>query len=249
MDQIPDQNTSVPTATLGGRLLRFLPLILMVGLIIAVYATGANRWFAFDTLRARHEELTSFVQDHFWLALFLYLLLYSALTAIALPGAVFVTLTGGFLFGTWIGGPVTALAATLGAVVVYSVTRTAFGAFLRERAQHGGPAVRGMQRVLEENAFWGLLSLRLAPVVPFVLVNIVAGVVSMRMRPFFLATFLGTLPAMLIYSSIGAGLDQAFAENRGIRFSDPHIWVPLAGLFLLSLLPFVFRRKRAPVAE
>jgi uncharacterized membrane protein YdjX (TVP38/TMEM64 family) len=225
----------------GERLSRWLPLAILLAAALAVYATGLNRFVSPHFLKVRHDELKAFVGAHFWLSLMAFTLLFALLTTTAVPGAVFAQLAAGFLFGTWFGGTAIALAATVGALAIYAVTRSALGDALRRRVASGSDgALKRLQGTLERESFWILLGVRLAPVVPFVLVNIASGLAGVPLRRYLAATFLGTLPTNLVYASIGAGLDRIFAEGREPDtrlLLDPRVTTPLLILGLLSLLP------------
>ena len=189
-------------------------------------------------------QLKAFVAAHYWASLIGFTLFFALITSVAVPGAVFAQLTGGFLFGTWLGGTAIALAATVGALAIYGVTRTAFGEALRRRLPSDSGAMRRLQAGLDRQSFWFLLSVRLAPVVPFLLVNIASGLARIPLRSYVLATFLGTLPTNLVYASIGAGLDRIFAEGREPDLHlllDPRVFTPLFALAALSLLPVAAR--------
>ena len=226
------------------RLKRWGPLALVLIAAAAVYASGLNHYVSPHFLKARHDQLKAFVAAHYWASLIGFTLFFALITSAAVPGAVFAQLTGGFLFGTWLGGTAIALAATAGALAIYGVTRTAFGEALRRRLPSGKGAMRRLQEGLDQQSFWFLLSVRLAPVVPFVLVNIASGLARIPLRSYVLATFLGTLPTNLVYASIGAGLDRMFAEGREPNLHlllDPRVFTPLFALAALSLLPVAAR--------
>jgi uncharacterized membrane protein YdjX (TVP38/TMEM64 family) len=219
---------------------RWGPLALVLIAAVAVYASGANRYVSPHFLKVRHDELKAFVAAHFWISLIGFTLFFALITTTAVPGAVFAQLAGGFLFGMWFGGTSIALAATMGAVAIYFVTRTAFGEALRRRMRTDKGALKRLQDGLDQHSFWFLLSVRLAPVVPFVLVNIASGLARIPLRSYVVATFLGTVPTNLVYASIGAGLDKIFAEGREPDLNllaDPRVFAPLTALALLSLLP------------
>jgi uncharacterized membrane protein YdjX (TVP38/TMEM64 family) len=219
---------------------RWGPLALFVVALVAVYASGLNRYVSPAFLKARHDEMKAFVDAHFWLSLLAFTVCFALLTAVAVPGAVFAQLLGGFLFGAWLGGASIALAATAGALVIYSVTRTAFGESLRRRLHTDKGALSRLQKGLDQHSFWFLLAVRLAPVVPFVLVNIASGLARIPMRRYVLATFIGTFPTNFVYAWIGAGLDRIFAEGRELDMGlllDWRVMAPLSGLAFLSLLP------------
>ena len=166
------------------------------------------------------------------------------MVAFSIPGALIMTLSGGFLFGAFAGTAATVVGATAGSVAVFLAARTAFGDVLRRRA---GPAVARIAEGLRRDAFSYLLLLRLLPVFPFWLVNIAVGVVNIPLRTYVLGTVLGVIPGTFIYSALGAGLgtvfDRAEAPNLSVVF-EPQILLPLVALALLSLAPIVWRRLR-----
>jgi uncharacterized membrane protein YdjX (TVP38/TMEM64 family) len=212
----------------------------VAGAAVAVYALGLNRYVSPHFLKLRHDELKAFVAGHFWISLLGFTLFFALITTTAVPGAVFAQLLGGFLFGTWLGGTSIALAATMGAVAIYFVTHTAFGESLTRRLPTEQGAFKKLREGLDRHSFWFLLSVRLAPIVPFVLVNIASGLARIPLRSYVLATFLGTVPTNVVYASIGAGLDRIFAEGREPNMQllfDPRVFAPLSLLAVLSLLP------------
>jgi uncharacterized membrane protein YdjX (TVP38/TMEM64 family) len=228
-------------------------LILLV-VIVAAYASGLTRYLSLRPIREHGQELRELVREHYLISLFVYFLAYAALTTTAIPGAIFVTLTGGFLFGTWVGGFTTSAAATLGALNVYFIMRTAVGHWLGEHLQQSEGLVGRMRRGLERDAFWYLFGLRVVPAVPFIGVNITAGLVSVPLKPYALATFLGILPAFLLYSAIGSQLGRYFEHGRepdlkALLLEPRFLWLMAGVGFLSFVLPFILnhlqRRKPA----
>ena len=234
---------------MSGLVKRFAPLaVIAAGLAVAI-ALGWTDYLTLDQLRGRREALAAFVEARPVASVAAFMAVYALAVAFSIPGALILTLSGGFLFGTLVGGSATVVAATLGAVAIFLAARTAFGDVLRRRA---GPAVARIEEGVRENAFSYLLTLRLLPVFPFWLVNIAAGLVDIPLRTYALATLLGVIPGTFIYSALGAGLGSVFdreaAPDLGIIF-EPQILLPLIGLALLSLLPVVIRRlRRKPAA-
>ncbi len=242
-----------PSTTPAGRFSRYIPLLILIAVVIAAYASGVTRYLSFRPIREHGQELRELVREHYLWSLVVYFIAYAALTTTAIPGAIFVTLTGGFLFGTWVGGFTTSAAATLGALNVYFIMRTALGHWLGERLQQSEGLVGRMRRGLERDAFWYLFGLRVVPAVPFIGVNITAGLVSVPLRPYALATFLGILPAFLLYSAIGSRLGRYFDQGKEPDLKalllEPQFVALMVGVGFLSFgLPFVlnwFQRRRA----
>lgn len=217
-------------------LVRWLPLLVMIGAGVAVYATGLHRYVAFDSLRARHEELKAFVDANFWIGLGLYMLVFTAATFVAVPGAMVLQLVAGFLFGPWIGGLATAVSATIGSLGYYGAARSALGETLRKKA-YADPRARRWREGLEKDAFWYLLALRVPPVMLFVAISALAGVAAVPLRAYVAATFIGVLPSATVYAGIGSGLSHIFASGKPIDPMDPAILYPMLGLGVLSVIP------------
>jgi len=223
---------------------RFGPLILVALAVAVVLASGLGDHLSLAELKARRDQLQGFVALHPVLSFGLYILIYIAVVSLSLPGALVMTLSGGFLFGPWLGAAAASSGASLGAAVIFLVCRTAVGDSLRGKA---GSTISRIEEGVRRDAFSYILTLRLIPAIPFWLVNLAAGFVNIPLRTFLAATVLGILPGSLVYSGLGAGLGEVFASgqepNLRVIF-EPHVLLPLVGLGLLSLLPVVLRRFR-----
>jgi uncharacterized membrane protein YdjX (TVP38/TMEM64 family) len=233
---------------------RFLPLLVLAALIALLLATGVTGCLNLATLHAQEAALRGFVGGHRLLALAAFVAFYVAVTAASLPGATVLTLAGGYLFGTWLGGGAAVVGATTGAVAVFFAVRTSLGAALREKAERSGGRLKAVIDGVQEGAFGYILTLRLIPLAPYGLVNVAAALAHAPLRAYALATFIGIMPATFIYSGIGAGLGGVIARGRapdlGVIF-EPRVLVPLVALGLLSLGMTLFRyfRVRAEKAR
>lgn len=231
------------TATPGKPLwLRLLPLAVLGAGLIAFFALGLQRYVTFQALADHRAVLLAWVAAHPALAPLIYVLSYIAVVAFSLPGGVLLTLTGGFLFGTVAGGIYALIGATIGATALFIAARTALGGLLRAKA---GPALRRMEAGFRRDAFSYLLVLRLVPIFPFFLVNLVPAFLDVPLRVYVLATAIGIIPATFVFASVGSGLGAVFDEGRtpdlGLVFSPP-ILLPVLGLAVLALIPVVYHR-------
>lgn len=224
---------------------RIWPLLAVGAVLLAAVLSGATRHLSLDTLRENEQALRAFVADNYVLAVAGFAAVYALATAASVPGAIFLTLAGGFLFGTWIGGAATAVGATLGAVALWAAVKTALGESLRRKAERDGGRLKAVIDGVSRDAFSYVLTLRLLPFAPFWFVNAAAGLAGAPLVPYALATALGILPGTFIYSGIGAGLGELFARGETPDLAvvfEPFVLVPLLGLALLSLAPVVWRR-------
>lgn len=223
------------------RLKRFLPLMVMAGLIALVFGMGWNRYLSLDTLKDHGEQFRAFTADNYLLSLLILMAVFTLLTASVVPGVFFVTITAGYLFGPWVGGVSTSIAATVGALIVYAVARSALGEALRKKAERDKGMMQKVCNAIDRDTFWYVLASRLAVVVPFHMINIAAGIMAVRLGPYTIATVIGLLPAHIIYCWIGARLNELLTTNPNPDFQAlfGQFWAPMAGVFVLAVvLPF-----------
>lgn len=230
------------------RVKRFLPLIAVGCVVVLIFAMGWNRYLSLDTLREHGQAFRDFTAANYVVSLLLLMLLFAVLTASVVPGVFFVTITAGYLFGPWVGGVATSIAATVGALAVYGVTRTALGDALRRRAERDAGLMQKVCDAIDRDTFWYVLASRLAVVVPFHMINVAAGLMAVRLAPYSLATVIGLLPAHIIYCWIGARLNALLAEDPNPDFQAlfARFWAPMTGVFVLAVvLPFAMKGLQA----
>lgn len=223
---------------------RFGPLAVLVGLFVWALASGVADHISLEELRARAVGLQTFVRERPVLSVVTYIALYVATVSISLPGALILSLSGGFLFGPLEGGAAAVTGATGGSTVVYLVFRTAFGDFLRRRPF---PLLLRIEEGFRSNAFSYLLTLRLIPAFPLLLVNVASGLMGIPVRTFLAASFLGMIPSSFVYAGIGAGLGHVFAEGGPVTLHtllSPRIYLPIMGMGVLAFLPPLWRHWR-----
>ena len=230
------------------RFKRFLPLILLAGVIILIFAMGWNRYLSLDTLRDHGQTFRDFTAANYIVSLLILMALFAILTASVVPGVFFVTITAGYLFGPWVGGVSTSIAATAGALIVYAVARSALGEALRKKAARDRGLMQKVCDAIDKDTFWYVLASRLAVVVPFHMINVAAGIMSVRLGPYTVATVIGLLPAHIIYCWIGARLNELLRTNPDPDFQAlfGQFWAPMAGVFVLAVvLPFAMKAAQA----
>ncbi|WP_420479054.1 TVP38/TMEM64 family protein [Brevundimonas sp. FT23028] len=234
------------------RLKRFLPLIALAAIIALIFGMGWNRYLSLDTIRDHGAEFRAFTAEHYVVSLLILMAVFAVLTASVVPGVFFVTITAGYLFGPWVGGVATAIAATIGALMVYGVATSALGRSLRERAERNQGLMQKVCVAIDKDTFWYVLASRLAVVVPFHMINIAAGMMTVRLAPYTIATVIGLLPAHTIYCWIGARLNTLLAENPDPDFQAlfAQFWAPMTGVFVLAVvLPFALKGVQAALGR
>ncbi|MFN3669130.1 MAG: TVP38/TMEM64 family protein [Brevundimonas sp.] len=234
------------------RIKRFLPLILLAGVIALIFGMGWNRYLSLDTLRDHGQGFREFTAANYLLSLLILMGLFAVLTASVVPGVFFLTITAGYLFGPWVGGIATSIAATGGALIVYAAARTALGEALRRKAARDLGLMKKICDAIDKDTFWYVLASRLAVVVPFHMINVAAGVMAVRLGPYSVATVVGLLPAHIIYCWIGARLNRLLETDPDPDFQAlfGQFWAPMAGVFVLAVvLPFALKGLQAAVGR
>lgn len=250
----------LPPRTGRGVWRRVLPLAIIVAGLALAYLTGVDRYLTLAHFADSRHTLRSLVIAHPVLAPLAFVLLYTFVVAFSFPFAWVLTLVAGFLFGWLLGSSLSLVAATTGATILFLVARSAFGDLVVRRAD--GRIAR-LADGFRRDAFAYLLILRLAPIVPFVVVNVAPALFGVRAATFAAATALGRIPATLTYAWLGQGLDGVFDRaakaGRAPAVSDlitVDITLAFAALALVAGSAIVVRRvmlsrpssRRGPVA-
>lgn len=224
---------------------RFLPLAVLVAGFALAFALGLHDYLSFEQLQQHRVQLLDFVDRHALLAPLLFMLIYAGVVALSIPGGAVLTIAAGFLFGIVAATLYVVVAATLGATVVFLIARTALGDSLRAKA---GPWLRRMEAGFRDDAWNYLLVLRLIPIFPFWLVNLVPAFLGVALTTYVVATFVGIIPGSLVYASVGNGLGAVFdaggTPDLRIIF-QPEIITPIVGLAVLAMLPVAYRKFKS----
>lgn len=221
--------------------------------LIAVIVAGAFALFflrdllTFETLSENRARLLEFRDNNYALAVALFILAYFLIVAFSVPGAVVATLTGGFLFGTFPGALYNVTGATLGALAIFMAAKMGLGDRLAARIEGSQGMVKRFKDGFDDNQWSVLFMMRLVPVIPFFLANLIPALVGVSLSRFAITTFFGILPGSVVYTSVGAGLGETFDRGEtpdlGILF-EPHILLPILGFAALAALPMILKAIR-----
>ena len=224
---------------------QFWPVAALAVVVVAFFVFGPDNTRILQELRENRGALLDFVADHAVFAGVAYAVVYALAIALSVPGGAMMTIAGGFLFGWWLATVYVVFAATVGATALFLAARGAVGDRFRARA---GPWMKNMEAGFQENALSYLLMLRLIPVFPFFVVNLVPAFLGVTVRTYVIATFFGIIPGCIVFSSVGNGLgavlDAGGTPDVGIIF-EPKIILPLVGLAVLAVMPVVYKKLRA----
>lgn len=222
---------------------RWLPFaILLSASVVALVLLFWQGGISFKTVSDHSQWLRAEVETApFWAGLALFAL-YAAITALSLPIATLVTVVAGYLFGTFVASIWVVLGASVGSVIVFLAARGALHDTLMARA---GPWLKRMEKGFQDDALSYLLVLRLLPIFPFWLVNLVPALLGVKLWVYILGTALGIVPGVVVYAALGNGLGMVLARGEEPDLSiilDPVIILPLVGLAVLAMLPVAWKR-------
>jgi pyruvate/2-oxoglutarate dehydrogenase complex dihydrolipoamide dehydrogenase (E3) component/uncharacterized membrane protein YdjX (TVP38/TMEM64 family) len=208
-------------------------LLALVGVLVALYFRfDLGQYLDFDRLKDQHQALRDYYRLHPLQMLAGYFLIYVLVTALSLPGATVMTLAGGAIFGLWTGLLLVSFASSIGATLAFLASRY----LLREWVQRRfGDSLAAVNRGVEKDGAFYLFALRLVPVFPFFMINLVMGLMPIRVWTFYWVSQIGMLPGTLVY--VNAGTQLARIDSPGDIFSLPL----LLSFALLALLPFIGR--------
>ena len=209
-------------------------MILVIAILIGLfYAFDLGRYLTLDYIKASQERFQILYAQNTWMFLGGYFLLYVLITSLSLPGAAIMTLAGGGLFGFWRGLLAVSFASTIGATLACAASRHLLGNYLQDRY---ADKLSKINRGLEEEGSFYLFTLRLAPIFPFFVINLVMGLTRFPLTRFYLVSQIGMLPGTVLY--INAGKELA-------RISSPaEILSPglILSLVLLGLFPIATKK-------
>jgi uncharacterized membrane protein YdjX (TVP38/TMEM64 family) len=256
--------TATPT-TVGFRLVRFLPLAVIAVISVTVIAIGWHKQLSLVALVDRRAAIDAFVAEHRIAALAAFAGIYALAVVLSLPGAAFLTICCGFVFGALVGGMTALVGATVGATVIFLIARSALGGWLVRRA---GPRTESIAAGFCADAFNYLLFLRLVPIFPFWLVNLVPALCGVGLATFVAATALGIIPGTFAFAFFGAGLDGAIAAQTAVYHAclsaggadcqlnfdlgaaaTPPLIAGLVALGALALVPIAVKQFKASRAK
>ena len=224
---------------------RLWPVAVLLVIVVALFVFGPDNAAILEALRENREAIGAFVAANAVVSGLVYVAVYAVAIAFSVPGGAMMTIIGGFLFGPVQATAYVVFAATLGATALFLVARHAVGDRLRSRA---GPWMQKMEAGFRKNAHNYLLFLRLVPLFPFFVVNLVPAFLGVTMRTYVVCTFVGIIPGTFVFSLIGAGLGHVLDADGDLDMStalSPEIVAALVGLAALAVAPVIYKKLRA----
>jgi uncharacterized membrane protein YdjX (TVP38/TMEM64 family) len=213
-------------------------------LITVVIALAIGAFFYFDlgrfltltALKENRDSLLAFTDANFGAAVAIFIGTYVLVAGLSLPGAVILTLAGGFVFGAGLATLFINVGATTGATLAFLAARYV----LRDTVEHKfGARLGPIQEGFAKNAFSYLLTLRLIPLFPFFVVNLVSGLTRVSVGTYIAATALGIIPGSFVYAYAGRQLGTI---NSLKEIASPNVIGAFVLLGLLALVPIIYKK-------
>jgi len=229
----PVTETTVPANSSIGK----IAVAALIALAIAVFFyLDLGRFLSLEALKENRDNLLAFTDAHFAAAVGIFIVAYATVTGLSLPGAAILTLAGGFLFGAVFGTLIVNVGATTGATLAFLTARY----LLRETVeQKFGKWLGPFQEGFAKNAFSYLMTLRLIPLFPFFVVNLVSGLTRVNVGTYVAATALGIIPGSFVYAYAGRQLGTI---NSLKEIASPNVIGAFVLLGLLALVPIVYKK-------
>ncbi|MCP9439436.1 MAG: TVP38/TMEM64 family protein [Nitrospira sp.] len=217
--------------------------LLIVLTIGTLYYLDVGRYLSLESLKEHRDRLLTFTEERYTVSVALFILIYVVVAGLALPGAVILTLAGGFLFGSVWGTLFVNIGATTGATIAFVAARYLLREWVEQRF---GAWLGPLQEGIARHAFNYLLTLRLIPIVPFFVLNLVSGLTRMSVRTYVSATALGIIPGSFVYAYAGRQLGSI---NSLKEIASPQVISAFILLGLLALTPVVYKRWSGRTAD
>lgn len=230
-DELPSRVPAGGTNT--GKIAIALAIACAIG---AFFYFDFGRFLSLEALKSNRDHLLAFTETNYAAAAAIFVMAYVVVTGLSLPGAVILTLAGGFLFGSVIGTFLVNLGATTGATLAFLAARY----MLRDWVEHKfGKWLNPIQEGFAKSDFSYLMTLRLIPLFPFFVVNLVSGLTRMKVGTYVAATALGIIPGSFVYAYAGRQLGTI---NSLKEIASPNVIAAFILLGVLALAPAIYKK-------
>ncbi len=221
---------------------KIIVLLLLIAAAVAIKLLELDRFLTLEQLKQSREQLAQFYMEQPLTMIGAYMAIYITATALSLPGAVILTLTGGALFGLALGTLLISFASTIGATLACAVSRFLLRDWVQQKF---GDRLTPINRGMEDEGGFYLFSLRLVPIFPFFIINLAMGLTRIRLTTYYWVSQLGMLPATVVYTNAGRELGR-LDSLAGILSPSLLLSFVILGLFPLTVKKVLafFRQRR-----
>ena len=200
-------------------------------------------FFQLDTLFSNLENIQNYISLNYIFSISIFISLYAFLILCNFPMASLLSMTSGFLFGTWVGGLIAIVGGTIGAFGIFGIAKYFFSDFVKKNILNKYSFI---ENYFKRNDLELMFLIRIIPAVPFFAQNLILAGLGADNKKFFYTTLLGLAPWSFIFCSVGQGLEEIFVNQTDISFSliaQPEYLIPIGTIAFLVVL-FIFFKKR-----
>ena len=200
-------------------------------------------FFQLKTLFFNLEIIQNFIFENFLISILVFSILYSLLIICNFPFASLLSMINGFLFGTWIGGSISIIGGTIGAFGIFLIAKFFFLDLIKKNFLSKYSFI---ENYFNKNDLELMILIRIIPVVPFFIQNLILAGIGADNKKFFFTTLFGLAPWSFIFGSIGQGLEEIFINKTELSFSlvaEPEYLIPIGFIALLIVTVIIFKKK------
>ncbi len=226
---------------LSRKLLIFFLLTIIVILWILYFLN--KDFFQLQTFFFNLEIIQNYILQNFFISIFIFIISYSFLIMCNFPFASLLSMINGFLFGTWLGGAISIIGGTIGAFSIFLISKFFFLDFIKRKFLN---KYSHIENYFNKNDLELMILIRVIPVVPFFIQNLILAGLGAKNKKFFYTTLIGLAPWSFIFGSIGQGLEEIFINKTQLTFSlitQPQYMVPLSIIVVLIIFILIFKKK------
>ena len=200
-------------------------------------------FFELKTLFINLENIQNYISNNFLISFLIFIFSYCILIVCNFPIASLLSLIGGFLYGTWIGGIGIIVGGTIGSFIVFLLAKLFFHDYISKKLLQRYSFIT---KYFQKNELELMLLIRLVPGIPFFAQNLILAGLGAKKVKFFFTTLFGLSPWAIIFASIGQGLEEIFIEGQALSFAliaKPEYLIPISIIIVLVIFILIFKKK------
>jgi len=200
-------------------------------------------FFELKTLFINLDNIQNYISNNFLFSFLIFTFSYCLLIVCNFPIASLLSLIGGFLYGTWIGGIGIIVGGTIGSFIVFLLAKIFFHDYISKKLLQRYSFIT---QYFRRNELELMLLIRLVPGIPFFAQNLILAGLGAKRLKFFFTTLFGLFPWAIIFASIGQGLEEIFIEGQALSFAliaKPEYLIPIAIIIVLVIFVLIFKKK------
>ena len=217
-------------------------LFTLIVILWSIYFLNRD-FFQLQNFFSNLELIQNFILQNFFISIFIFILIYSLLIMCNFPFASLLSMINGFLFGTWIGGTISIVGGTIGALGVFLIAKFFFLDFIKRKFLK---KYSHIEDYFNKNDLELMMLIRIVPGIPFFLQNLILAGLGAHNKKFLYTTFIGLAPWSFIFGSVGQGLEEIFVNKTELSFSlvaQPEYLIPIGFIAILIIMIIFFKKK------